>query len=82
MSGRLITDQALADLLGITVDNVRAKCRPGAPGQWPCVKPKRTVWLFTEAMVEDIIARETVLPSTKKSPAKSGQTQRSRARAS
>ncbi|QSR25559.1 hypothetical protein CFH99_07975 [Nocardioides aromaticivorans] len=58
---RLTTDVELADLLGITVDDVRMKCRPG--GGWPCVKPKRSVWRFTDAMVEEIIAKQTVTPA-------------------
>lgn len=58
---KLITDEELAAELGISVENVRMKCRPG--GGWPCVKPKRSVWRFTEAMVEEIIAKETVTPA-------------------
>lgn len=58
---KLYTDVELADLLGITVDDVRMKCRPG--GGWPCVKPKRSVWRFTDAMVEEIIAKQTVTPA-------------------
>lgn len=63
----LVTDQELADELGISVEDVRIKCRPG--GGWPCVKPKRSVWRFTEAMVEEIIAKETVTPIRSTSPA-------------
>lgn len=63
----LITDEELAAELGITVEDVRMKCRPG--GGWPCVKPKRSVWRFTEAMVEEIIAKETVTPIRRSAPA-------------
>ncbi len=58
---RLLTDVELTDLLGITVDDVRMKCRPG--GGWPCVKPKRSVWRFTDGMVEEIIAKQAVTPA-------------------
>ena len=75
---RLFTDQELADQLGITVDDVRAKCRPGGGG-WPCVKPKRTVWRFTEAMVEEIVAKQTVR-SARKPQATTARTARSQAR--
>lgn len=72
----LATDADLAELLGITIEDVRLKCR----ATWPCVKPKRGQWRFTETMVEQIIAMESV--THRKAPAelRSAQTKRSRAR--
>lgn len=58
---KLTTDVELAEMLGIEVEDVHIKCRPG--GGWPSVKPKRSVWRFTEAMVEEIIAKSTVTPA-------------------
>lgn len=77
MSLQLTTDTELAALLGITVENVRARCRNG----WPHVKPKRTVWLFTQEQVEQIVALQTVRPKTR-AGGLSGQTPRSARRAS
>lgn len=79
MTDRLTTDVELADLLGVDVEYVHLRCRPG--GGWPCVKPKRSVWRFTAGMVEEIIAKQTVTPA-RKSAVESAQTARSRARAS
>lgn len=56
---RFTTDAELADTLKMTVDQVRFKCR----NDWPCFRPHRSVWLFTEAMVEEIVEKETVKPA-------------------
>lgn len=76
---KLTTDVELAEMLGITVEDVRMKCRPG--GGWPCVKPKRSVWRFTDAMVEEVIAKETVTPA-RKSQVTTARTARAAKRAS
>lgn len=55
----LISDVELAEILGITVEDVRLNCRH----KWPRVKSKRSVWRFTEAMVEQIIEMQSVSPS-------------------
>lgn len=72
---KLTTDVELAEIMGVTVADVHLKCRPG--GGWPCVKPKRSVWRFTDAMVEQIIATESVSPANRSAPA-SARTARSR----
>lgn len=75
----LRTDQELADLLGITVANVRDACRTKG---WPCVKPKRSVWRFTDEQVAAIVAMQTVKPKASKVTGLAGQTPRSARRAS
>lgn len=75
----LRTDQELADLLGITVTNVRDACRTKG---WPCVKPKRSVWRFTDEQVAAIVAMQTVKPKASKVTGLAGQTPRSARRAS
>lgn len=75
----LTTDAELGEALGLTVDEVRRFCRER---NWPCVRPKRSVWLFTDAQVEQIIAMETKKPKAKKAAEQSaarlpGQTTRS-----
>lgn len=75
----LTTDTELADLLGITVTNVRDACRTKG---WPCVKPKRTVWRFTDEQVAAIVAMQTVRPKASKVAGLAGQTARSARRAS
>jgi len=56
----LITDDELAETLGLTVAELRRYCRDKG---WPCVRPKRNVWRFTEAHVEEIVASLTVKPN-------------------
>lgn len=75
----LSTDQELADMLGITVTDVRNSCRSKG---WPCVKPKRSVWRFTDEQVAAIVAMQTVKPKATKSAGLAGQTSRSARRAS
>lgn len=75
----LTTDAELADLLGITVTNVRDACRTKG---WPCVKPKRTVWRFTDEQVAAIVSMQTVRPKASKVAGLAGQTPRSAKRAS
>lgn len=75
MSTRLTTDTELADMLGVTVDLVRLKCRH----EWPSVRPKRGVWRFTEAQVQSIIDMQTTTPGRRRAPV-STQTRRSAAR--
>lgn len=72
----LATDTDVAELLGTTIEDVRLKCR----ATWPCVKPKRGQWRFTEAMVEQIIAMESVTHRKAPTELVSTQTKRSRAR--
>lgn len=69
---KLTTDIELAEILGITVEDVRLKCR----SEWPCVKPKRSVWRFTDAMVEDIVAKQTVTPMRRQAPLTARSTRR------
>lgn len=57
----LTTDVELAEILGITVEDVRLNCRH----KWPRVKSKRSVWRFTDAMVEQIIEMQSVAPSSR-----------------
>lgn len=52
----LTTDVELAEALGITVEDVREGCRTK---RWPCVRPKRSVWRFTDAQIEQIVAMQT-----------------------
>lgn len=73
---KLKTDVDLAEILGITVEDVRLKCR----GQWPCVKPKRGIWRFTDAQVEAIVEMTSVAPAARRPTAVSTQTRRSAAR--
>lgn len=76
MTARLTTDAELADVLGITVGDVRHGClRKG----WPCVRPKRSVWRFTDEQVAAIVAMESVTPA-RKVGAIAGQTKRSQKR--
>lgn len=70
----LYSDTDLADMLGITVENVRRGTREKG---WPCVKPRRNVWRFTEAQVEQIVGMASKSKARRKS---SGQTARSRGR--
>lgn len=74
----LMSDVELADMLGITVADVRTFCRTKA---WPHVKPKRSVWRFTSEQVAAIVAMQTVKPKSDSGPARlPGQTRRSAAR--
>lgn len=59
MSARLTTDVELADMLGLTAPEVRRFCRERG---WPCVRPKRTVWRFTDAHIDEIVRMQTVKP--------------------
>lgn len=62
---QLRTDAELGELLGgLSVDEVRRLCRDRG---WPCVRPKRSIWLFTDAHVEQIVAMETKKPKAKPS---------------
>lgn len=54
---KLYTDADLADMLGITVPDVRTNVRTKG---WPCVRPKRSVWRFTEEQVAAIVAMHSV----------------------
>lgn len=69
----LTTDAELAEILGIAVGDVRQNCRT----KWPCVKPKRSVWRFTDEQVAAIVAMETINPKRKKPVGIAGQTARS-----
>lgn len=76
---KLLTDVELAALLGITAEDVRRSCREKG---WPHLRPKRSVWRFTEEQVAEIVAM-----TTQRAPAPAvqqgrlmGQTARSRAR--
>ena len=77
---KLKTDIYLAELLGIEVEDVRRATRTKG---WPCVRPKRTVWRFTEQQVEQIVAMQSrggSKPAPKKT-AHTGQSRRSASRA-
>lgn len=74
----LVSDVELAEILGITVEDVRLNCRH----RWPRVKSKRSVWRFTDAMVEQIIEMQSVQPARQPRAAQSARSPRSRARAS
>jgi hypothetical protein len=76
----LITDAQLAEQFGISVEklhDLRHRHR------WPCVKLGRFEVRFTEAQVEQIVAKHTETPATTSTattasrPAVSGQTARS-----
>ena len=70
----LTTDAELAEALGITVEDVREGCRTK---RWPCVRPKRSVWRFTDAQVEQIIAMQSRGSGRPAPVSTSGQTARS-----
>lgn len=53
----LITDVTLAEALGMDLDKFHVMRRRRG---WPCVKFGRTVFRFTPAQVEQIIAMQTV----------------------
>ena len=53
---KLHSDSDLADLLGIDVADVRRATRTKG---WPCVRPKRNVWRFTEQQSEQIVAMQS-----------------------
>jgi hypothetical protein len=75
----LITDEELAEILGLSVPEVRRFCREKG---WPCVRPKRNIWRFTEAHVEQIVASLTKEPkgvTRSSTPTIPGQTARSAA---
>jgi hypothetical protein len=77
---KLKTDTDLADILGITVEDVHRATRTKG---WPCVRPKRTVWRFTDQQVEQIVAMQS-RAGKKQAPPKStgtGQSKRSASRA-
>lgn len=73
----LHTDADLAALLGITIADVRTNVRTKG---WPCVKPKRSVWRFTDEQVAAIVAMAST--PTRKVAGIKGQTTRSARRAS
>jgi hypothetical protein len=80
---KLHSDAELAELLGIEVADVRRGCRTKG---WPCVRPKNSVWRFTDQQVEQIVAmqsRGAGRPKKKTSAAKDDlkPTKRSAARA-
>lgn len=54
---KLHTDADVADMLGLTVADVRANVRTKG---WPCVRPKRSVWRFTDEQVAAIVALHSV----------------------
>lgn len=54
---KLHTDTEVAEMLGITVADVRVGVRTKG---WPCVRPKRSVWRFTEEQVAAIVAMHSV----------------------
>jgi hypothetical protein len=72
---KLKTDADLADILGVTITDVRRGCMLKG---WPCVKPKRSVWRFTDEQVAQIVAMST---AGKKKTKATGQTKTSKARA-
>jgi hypothetical protein len=77
---RTITDADLADLLGITVADVRHRCPADGTG-WPHLRPKRSTWRFTDEQVAQII--RAVAVEAKRAPAPTaipGQTERSKRR--
>lgn len=77
---KLSTDADLADLLGLSVPEVRRFCRERG---WPCVRPKRTIWLFTDEQIAQIVAMQTTPKrETTKAAKLPGQTARSAARSS
>lgn len=78
----LSTDAELADLLKLTTEEVRRFCRER---DWPHVRPKRSVWLFTDAQVEQIVVMQSKAHQPRRDPGRSagrlpGQTDRSAAR--
>lgn len=77
----LSTDADLADLLGLSVPEVRRFCRERG---WPCVRPKRTIWRFTDEQIAQIVAMQSTKPKrvTTKAAKLPGQTARSAARSS
>lgn len=46
----LLSDEQLADHLGITVEDVHKACAK----DWPHLRPKRSVWRFTPEQVAEI----------------------------
>lgn len=78
----LSTDAELANLLKLTVEEVRRFCRER---DWPHVRPKRSVWLFTDDQVEQIVAMQSKAHPQRRDPGRGsgrlpGQTDRSAAR--
>ena len=71
---KLATDTELADILGITPQDVQRGCRDKG---WPHVRPKRSAWRFTPQQVEQIIAMQSTSGGKK---LVSGQTEKSKAR--
>ena len=69
MTNTLTTDAQLAEILGVTAKDVQRGCREKG---WPCVKPKRSVWRFTQTHVEQIIAMQTRGAGKKKATGKTG----------
>lgn len=81
---KVTTDLELADLLGVSVEDVRHRCPADGTG-WPHLRPKRSVWRFTDEQVRQILRTVAVEPKKAASaPAAAipGQTERSRARSS
>lgn len=79
---KLHTDTEVAELLGLTVDELRRRCRDRG---WPCVRPKRSVWLFTDEQIEQIVVMLSTKPkraTAARTTRLPGQTARSAARSS
>lgn len=50
---KLTTDVELAEILGLAdAAEVHRLCREQ---NWPCVRPKRSIWRFTDSQVEQIV---------------------------
>lgn len=78
---KVTTDLELADMLGVSVEDVRHRCPADGTG-WPHLRPKRSVWRFTDEQVAQILAAVAVRPKKVSAPAAAipGQTERSRRR--
>lgn len=85
MSAKLLTDVQVAERFGIDVETFHKLRRRHS---WPCTKIGRSVYRFTEAQVEAIVAQQTHVHTPREKPAAPqlvrvqapGQTPRSAAR--